>query len=104
MNEGFSYLPFNNGRDLFFAAQVENGTSYFTAFPYSDKYFCVFTWGSGATGELSGLINAVWYDFTDNSSSARNGKALKAVTPKKTSGEPKKLNINSKDIKLIRVN
>lgn len=103
MNDGITYLPFNNGRDQFYAAQVENGTSYFSAFPYTDKYFCVFTWGTGSTGELSGVINAIWYDFTDDSSSAKSGKALKAVTPKTKSGEPKKLNINTKDIKLTRL-
>ena len=103
MNDGFTYMPFNNGRDQFYAAQVENGTSYFSAFPYTDKYFCVFTWGVGSTGELSGVINAVWYDFTEDSSSARNGKALKAVTPKANTGESKKLNINLKDIKLMRL-
>ena len=103
MNDGFTYMPFNNGRDQFYASQVENGTSYFTAFPYTDKYFCVFTWGTGSTGELSGVINAVWYDFTEESSSAKNGKALKAVTPNTISGEPKELNINPKKIKLIRL-
>lgn len=103
MNEGFTYMPFNNGRDQFYAAQVENGTSYFTAFPYTDKYFCVFTWGTGSTGELSGVINAVWYDFTEDSSKARGEKALKAVAPHKAAGSPKKLSINPKDIKLIRL-
>ena len=103
MNDGFTYMPFNNGRDQFYAAQVENGTSYFTAFPYTDKYFCVFTWGTGSTGELSGVINAVWYDFTEDSSSAKNGKALKAVSPKTKSGDPKKLNINPKNLKLMRL-
>lgn len=104
MNDGFTYMPFNNGRDQFYAAQVENGTSYFSAFPYTDKYFCVFTWGTGATGELSGVIDAVWYDFTEDTSSAKSGKSLKAVAPKKTSETPKKLNINPKNIKLIRIN
>lgn len=103
MNEGFTYMPFNNGRDQFYAAQVENGTSYFTAFPYTDKYFCVFTWGTGSTGELSGVINAVWYDFTEDSSKARGEKALKAVVPHKAAGAPKKLSINPKEIKLIRL-
>ncbi len=103
MNDGFTYLPFNNGRDKFYAAQVENGTSTFTAFPHTDKYFCVLTWGTSSTGELSGIVSAKWYDFTEDSSSDETEKAIKYVTPKANTREPKSLIMNLKDTKLLRL-
>ena len=104
MNEGIDNMPFNSGRDKFYAAQVENGVSYFTAFPYSDTYFCVITWGAGNSGELSGLLNGVYYDFSEDTSEAKKWRSLKTISPNEASGEPKKLNINTKDIKLTRLN
>lgn len=104
INQGFAYYPFNNGRDQFYAAQVNDGTTYFSALPYSDKYFFVLTWGTGANGELSGKMDANWYEFTNtDSSSAKSGKLLKAVSKKAKKEGPKSINVNMKDFKLMRL-
>lgn len=104
INNGYSWLPFNNGRDQFYAAQVESGvTSDFRAFPNTDKYLLILTWGTNASGELSGVMNYEGYNFTSSSSSARKGEMLKANSHHKSSGTPKILNLNTQDFKFTRL-
>lgn len=103
INSGYNWLPFNNGRDQFFAAQVESGTSYFRAFPATDKYLLILTWGTSSNGELSGVMYAFAHDFTDDSSSARKGMVLKSMPSHKSTGMPKDLNLTSNDFKFTRL-
>lgn len=103
INSGYQYMPFNNGRDMFYGSQVENGITYFSAFPYTDKYLTIITWGTSSSGELSGVLNTTWVDFTEDDSSAKSGRLLNVSKHKKSTGEPKKIMLNSKDIKIVRV-
>lgn len=104
INEGYIYMPFDNGRDKFYGAQVENGQSKFTAFPYTDNYMCIITWGTNTNGELSGTLDAVWADLTSDDDEVKERKVLNAMSPKKTNSGPKKISINTKDIQLIPLN
>jgi len=104
INVGYTNMPFNNGRDMFYASQVENGISYFTAFPYTDKYLTIITWGTSSSGELSGVLNTTWVDFTEDDSNAKSGRLLNVSTHKKSKGEPKSILVNSKDMKIVRIN
>ena len=65
LNLGIEDMPFTNGRDQLFAAQTKDGMSFFTAYPETDKYLVVITWAE-ENGEFSGIINAKYFDLTED--------------------------------------
>lgn len=65
LNQGIEGMPFTNGRDQLFAAQTKDGMSFFTAYPETDKYLVVITWAE-ENGEFSGIINAKYFDLTED--------------------------------------
>lgn len=101
INDGYIYMPFDNGRDKFWGAQVENGKTRFMAFPATDNYFCVLTWGTNSSGELSGLLNSVAYDLSDDGTEEKHQKLM---SRRKSTGVPKKFMMNAKSLKLVRIN
>lgn len=96
---------FDRGRDKFYAAQIENGLTYFSAFPFSDRYLCIITWGSNSKGELSGMLDYGWIDFSDTDSEIKAGKrvSLKATKTTTTSNrKPKIAVLNLSDFNFTR--
>lgn len=95
---------FNNGRDMFFAAQIESGTTYLRRFPGTDKYFLVVTWAIGANNELSGVFDYTGYTFKDGTSTTISKADIKAQAAKRGIDGPQKMLVNSSNIKLTRLN
>lgn len=93
---------FDNGRDKFFGAQVESGTSSLRAFKGIDKYLLLLTWGTGSTDELSGVFESVLYTLS-TSSSTRSMSELNIMPRQKMTGEPGKLSARQSDFRLIRL-
>ena len=106
INNGYSWLPFDNGRDKMYAPKVEGGvTSDFRAFRNTDKYLMILTWGTNSSGEYSGVLNAVWYNNLDGSdTNARNAVMLNAGNSSKNTGVIKKMKANIKDFNFTRLN
>lgn len=105
INELYPEFPFDMGRDKFYAAQIASGVSYFKALPYSDKYYCVITWGTGNSGELSGVFSSQYGAITtDGASNVKNRKFSKSKTEEGASCAYGLRRINTKDIKLTRLN
>ena len=66
INDGFEDLPFAGGRDLLYALQSKNSFNSIEANLDSDRYLIILTWGANGNGELSGRINAQYYDLTED--------------------------------------
>lgn len=104
INNGYTWLPFDNGRDKLYAAQIESGTMIdFRAFPYTDKYVLILTWGTNANGDMSGVMNYVGFSLSNANSKVRNGQKLKGSPLYRPTGEPKTLNLSTKDFKFTRL-
>lgn len=59
------------GREMFFAAQIQDSWSFLSCAYGVDKYCQVITWGTNSNGELSGEINGIYWDSIDYSSSVK---------------------------------
>lgn len=89
-----------NGSEYFYAAQLNNGTSYLPAIVGYDKYLQIVTWGLDNSGELSGLLDCHLYDLEESSNSS---KALCRFNRNNADGEPKSVIVNMNDLDIFRV-
>ena len=64
INNGYEDMPFTYGRDQLYAEKTSDGMSFFTAYPETDKFLIIITWGVG-NGDYSGIINFKCFDLTE---------------------------------------
>lgn len=74
------------GREMFYAAQINDAWSFLSCAYGVDKYCQVVTWGTNSNGDLSGKINCLyWDDINYTSKSRANAKAM--VIPEQNNGD-----------------
>lgn len=95
-----------DGREYFYAPKV-NGSepSFMEANIYTDLYLQIATWGTDVNGELSGYLNT-WCSYLGQT---KNNETSAVKLKKANQGsvltikEPKMVNVNRKDLTIVRI-
>ena len=89
--------------EKFYAQQINDGTSFLSANPLSDKYLQIVVWGTKSNGDLSGYLT---FGYADWSGTSTNGsRAIAPFKLSKSNGDKLKcIRGNLADFNLIRIN
>lgn len=93
-------------REQFTAAQMNNGTTYMEANPYTDNYFQIVTWATDYSGNLSGVLGGAPVDLTSDEAPKRTAGSrmlFTSMTKTNTLSTPKKLIFEDSDIQIFRI-
>lgn len=91
--------------ERFYAKQLNDGTTTFSANPLSDNYVQIVIWGTNSSGDLSGVFGGGYIDWSDTSTNGSRA-ATPLKSPKKPEANIGKLKYicgNINDINVIRI-
>lgn len=89
--------------EKFYALQINDGVSTFTANPLSDKFIQIVVWGTKSNGDLSGILHFGYADWSDTSGNRAATPLRSLKKPKANNGEIKYIRGNINDINVMRI-